>query len=295
MGIYSIYKATNVITGKHYIGFTSRPLEERKRQHINSSKRIKSKFYASANKHGWDNFEWSIIYQSKENVRPLKSHILAEMEPYFIVEYDSYYNGYNSTKGGEGNSVDNMATETRQKISKSRIGRPSNATGHKHTPEQKEKIRTAYYVKMYGDNWMEKLLDLEIKKQKRLEDNIMEEKIKVELLQQKNKNAILSEELKNLKEMVILLKSHQSKHKQYKWIITDPTGTLHYTDSLNEFAREKVSVSNKKPKTFARQLLRIYQENKTSSGWKVEKDYTFHEGKAKEINELLEKAKELMQ
>lgn len=95
MNIYSIYKATNKINGKIYIGYTNN-FPRRQKNHKNYSIKTNSHFYNGIKKHGWDNFEWEIIYQSKD-----QAHTLNEMESYFISIYDSFHNGYNSTTGGE--------------------------------------------------------------------------------------------------------------------------------------------------------------------------------------------------
>ena len=93
----TIYKATNKITGKSYIGFDS-SWPNRKRKHkINVSTGREGKFYDSIRKHGWNNFIWSIIYQSEN-----KEHTLNVMEPYYIKEQDTFNRGYNMTEGGEG-------------------------------------------------------------------------------------------------------------------------------------------------------------------------------------------------
>jgi group I intron endonuclease len=94
--IYTIYKSTNIINGKVYIGFDSN-FPNRKNVHKSASKKQNYKFYRAIRKHGWDNFVWEIIYQSKD-----KEHTLKIMEPYFINEYNSFYAGYNSTFGGDG-------------------------------------------------------------------------------------------------------------------------------------------------------------------------------------------------
>lgn len=104
MNIYTIYKATNNINNKVYIGFTSQwP------QRINShnydrrySTTDNKAFYKAIEKYGWENFSWEVLYQSTD-----KDHTLKEMEPYFINEYKSWVgfsdsNGYNVTKGGDG-------------------------------------------------------------------------------------------------------------------------------------------------------------------------------------------------
>jgi group I intron endonuclease len=94
--IYSIYKATNTINGKVYIGFDSK-WPKRQIVHKSNHKKVNYKFYNAIRKYGWDNFEWTLIYQSKD-----REHTLKIMEPHFIQEYDTFVNGYNSTLGGEG-------------------------------------------------------------------------------------------------------------------------------------------------------------------------------------------------
>jgi len=95
--IYSIYRATNLITEKCYIGFDSN-WPKRKSEHKSAAIRDKgfNKFYNSIKKYGWESFTWEVIYQSCDGL-----HCLNTMESYFISEYNSYHNGYNSTKGGE--------------------------------------------------------------------------------------------------------------------------------------------------------------------------------------------------
>lgn len=101
MNIYTIYKATNKINGKVYIGFDSNwPL--RKQKHKNKFQKLNLVFYDAIKKYGWDNFQWDIIYQSLDG-----EHTLNVMENYFIKEYRSFTgfedsHGYNMTLGGEG-------------------------------------------------------------------------------------------------------------------------------------------------------------------------------------------------
>lgn len=117
MSIYSIYKATNKITRKSYIGFDSN-WPRRKNTHRHKYQKNNSKFYSSIKKHGWDNFEWSILYQSKN-----MKHCLNEMETHFIKEFDSYNNGYNMTLGGEAVMMNRLHTkDSKLKMSKSRLG-----------------------------------------------------------------------------------------------------------------------------------------------------------------------------
>ena len=103
MSIYTIYKSTCTVTGKSYIGFDSR-WPSRKREHMAAYQLEQNKevFYNAIRKYGWENFEWDILYQSKD-----KEHCLNVMENYFIEQYRTYIHfedccGYNMTLGGDG-------------------------------------------------------------------------------------------------------------------------------------------------------------------------------------------------
>jgi hypothetical protein len=102
MNIYSIYRVTNNINRKVYIGFTSTTLSGRRADHKFNALRQKeiNKFYNAIRKYGWDNFSWDIIYQAMEPVSMNDSHTLTVMENHFIDEYDSIKNGYNTLPGG---------------------------------------------------------------------------------------------------------------------------------------------------------------------------------------------------
>ena len=108
-----IYKVTNKITGKCYIGKTSKLLEERKRRHLSDSKRRNSisYFHKSILKYGIENFEWETIVDNINNSIALKNY-----EVYYIKLYNTKSpNGYNLTNGGDGcsgvNVSDNAGTD----------------------------------------------------------------------------------------------------------------------------------------------------------------------------------------
>jgi group I intron endonuclease len=97
MIIYSIYKVVNRVNGKVYIGFTNN-FTVRKQNHINSSKNKRTLLQKAICKYGVENFEWEIIYQSKD-----RDFTLKQMEAHFIEEYNSKMpHGYNICKGGGG-------------------------------------------------------------------------------------------------------------------------------------------------------------------------------------------------
>lgn len=155
--IYTIYKATNNVNGKFYIGFASK-WPQRKNSHKWYSKKRKNIFYNAIRKYGWEAFSWEVIYQSKD-----KDHTLKEMEPYFIKENKSYDRnfGYNMTIGGEGTfgyvhinhpmKGKPQSEESKEKNRQSQIGR-------KHSEETKRKISESNKGKHnYSEEIIEKM------------------------------------------------------------------------------------------------------------------------------------------
>lgn len=120
-----IYKITNKVNNKMYVGQTIRDLKDRYEGHlyrafINNSN---TKLYNAMRKYGKENFEIEII----DNCSDSK---LNERETYWINKLDTYNNGYNMTLGGEDNPMNNeeiierhkikmQSKEVREKISKS--------------------------------------------------------------------------------------------------------------------------------------------------------------------------------
>ena len=123
MNIFSIYKATNKINNKIYIGFDSK-WPRRQINHIRNAFKCNEKDYntllhRSMRKYGIDNFKWEEVCCSKDG-----EYLLNIIEPYFIKYYDSFgKNGYNMTLGGEGKPGHKPSLESRQKMSKSGKGR----------------------------------------------------------------------------------------------------------------------------------------------------------------------------
>lgn len=92
-----IYKIVNDVNDKVYIGKTTRTIEIRWKDHIKDSNlKIVSKFHNAINKYGIEHFHIELVEDNIPN------EILNLRERYWIDQYDSYYNGYNSTLGGEG-------------------------------------------------------------------------------------------------------------------------------------------------------------------------------------------------
>jgi group I intron endonuclease len=94
-----IYKAVSKTTGKVYIGQTAQTLQERINQHNSHAygHQYNYHFHNAIRKYGPEDFTYEIIEDSIKSTK-----VLNEREKYWIAYYDSYYNGYNSTLGGEG-------------------------------------------------------------------------------------------------------------------------------------------------------------------------------------------------
>jgi group I intron endonuclease len=99
----NIYKITNKINAKSYIGKTKLSVEERFKQHKKESNKERCKhrpLYKAINKYGIENFKFELL---EETDSP------EEKEIYYIKKYNTYgKTGYNATKGGDGKSYLNL-------------------------------------------------------------------------------------------------------------------------------------------------------------------------------------------
>ena len=126
---FIIYKHTNTITSKSYIGKTTQGMNLRWNHHVYSSIRndTNSHFHKSIRKYGIDCWKHEILYQCFYN----NDEHLYEVEEQLISEWDTFHNGYNldsggvRTKSGAHNTLYNkkLSKEHKSKISKSLKGK----------------------------------------------------------------------------------------------------------------------------------------------------------------------------
>lgn len=125
-----VYIHTNVISGKSYVGLTTRDMESRLKQHYNDANKGSSlHFHKALRKYDKDTWISKVL---EDNI-PIQR--LALTEKFYIAKYNTYEKGYNLTTGGD--SFDHMgmidklrkanigkkATEkTKVKMSRARIG-----------------------------------------------------------------------------------------------------------------------------------------------------------------------------
>ena len=120
-----VYKYTNKINGKIYIGQTIRE-DIRMEQHRRCDSQ--SHFHNAIKKYGWDNFEYTIIFTVEYDDLNIVHQLLDSVEVKYIDLYDSMnpHKGYNRARGGKGCSGYTLTEEQREKISKRLKGREKN-------------------------------------------------------------------------------------------------------------------------------------------------------------------------
>lgn len=133
--MYFIYKHTNIVNNKVYIGQTcQQPNRRFGRNGINYIK-YNTYFGRAIQKYGWDSFEHQIIQTTDTKE---KADILEKM---WISFYRKRNGVYNLSDGGEGNTGYIMSEEAKLKISKAKKGKTH--IGVPHTEEAKLKMSNA--------------------------------------------------------------------------------------------------------------------------------------------------------
>lgn len=131
MELGMIYKYTSKTTNKSYIGKTTKLNCENRHKRHKYEIDNKTNFGRAKIKYGFDDFELNII---EDNI-PVEK--LSEREIYWIEFYDTFKNGYNSTKGGEGGNTYAKRTpeqmiETKKKISEANRGKNNGMAKNPH-------------------------------------------------------------------------------------------------------------------------------------------------------------------
>lgn len=119
MDIYTIYRITNLVNNKIYIGWTSRDPHIRYKEHQKKHQpknQARSPLSYAIEKYGVDNFLFEVIYQSRDYAHA------RDIETYFVIENNSMLDGwgYNVDKGGTGHK---RSKDTIEKHRKRLLGR----------------------------------------------------------------------------------------------------------------------------------------------------------------------------
>jgi hypothetical protein len=110
MKTYEIYKITNKLNNKVYIGYTSIGMNNRIHKHyINANSGLDSKLYRAIRKYSLNGF----TFENIDNASTISQ--IKQKEIYWIKFYDSYKKGYNMTVGGDGGDIINQLSPEKYK------------------------------------------------------------------------------------------------------------------------------------------------------------------------------------
>lgn len=137
---YCVYKHTNKVNGKVYIGITSQ--NPQKRWDCGRGYMKNKHFWDSIQKYGWGNFAHEILFCD------LSPEEAFRKERELIAEYDSqnYRKGYNCSSGGEGGAT-------------GCFGEKHHMYGKHHTEEARMKMSDALRGKKYSPERHAKFLE----------------------------------------------------------------------------------------------------------------------------------------
>lgn len=164
--MYKLYKITNRVNGKLYIGITKLGLSQRWFKHLTDSLHPKYPLHRAIKKYGAEHFCIELIQEDRSR------KIISDLEEPTILLFDARSNGYNVAKGGYGgdlgaearNTLLNRTLEEKQRLSElqrqRQLGKTKEndaglraqsekikgnkfALGLKHSDETKQKISKA--------------------------------------------------------------------------------------------------------------------------------------------------------
>ena len=126
---------------KYYVGQTVRTMEQRAGKdgigYHWDDPNYNNKFANSIRKWGWNAFEGRVLEEVYEED-------LNELEKFYIEQFDSFKNGYNSTLGGEGTrGLNAFANKTEKEMEKVRKKQSISQRKRWEDPEEREKTSIA--------------------------------------------------------------------------------------------------------------------------------------------------------
>jgi len=147
--MFIIYRHTCLVTGKSYVGWTSLSIRKRWENHIKIARKGATfHFHCALRKHGLMCWKHDVLFVCKTKREALKAEV------YWIAKLDTYNNGYNMTRGGEGNlwetpwnkgkDIRNERPDVCKKLSDSHMGQKPWNVGKPATEEAIESLKRSW-------------------------------------------------------------------------------------------------------------------------------------------------------
>lgn len=163
-----IYRFTNIVNGKMYIGKTF-DIKRRVKDHL--SNRGNTKIFSKAiKKYERDSFDVDILCKIRSNDIEHLNIVLSSLEIFFIRKYKTKELGYNCTEGGEGQRGNLHTESTKQKIS-------NKLKGRKLSKEIREAISLGHKGHIVSDSSKKKLRETWLKRPKQERDIINAQRV----------------------------------------------------------------------------------------------------------------------
>lgn len=204
-----IYKATNTVNGKYYIGKTKNSLVSRIKSHKIASTKKDWLFYRAINKYGFDKFKWEVIIECG-NIDELN-----ELEKKYISENKD---GYNVAKGGDGG--DTISKHPNLKNIKENVSKFHK--GKVLSDEHKQKISDAHKgkTKDWAKETAKKMSEGNVGKESKLKGSNLSDEHKGKISEaNKGKKKIFTEEHKKNLAKANKGRENPNKGKRYEEIM----------------------------------------------------------------------------
>ena len=215
-----IYLITNLKNGKKYVGYTSKSICRRWKEHqwCAATNQRNYYLYNAIKKYGIDNFKIQFLTESVD----LK-YAKDVLEPYYISIHKSNCRdfGYNMTSGGDGWNGMKHSDESKEKMRLSQLGK-------RHTAQSKEKLRKANLGKVMSEESRQKMSVWQ-------KGKTYDELYGYEKSQRMKKNQSISRMGKTQSEETIEKKVDSVSRK---WKIITPDNKIVIVKNLSQFCRD---------------------------------------------------------
>ena len=196
-----IYKITNLINGKVYIG-QSQNIESRFKEHL---------YHHNASNIGRDIYKYKAENFSFEILEECSKEELDEKEDYYIYKYNSIENGYNLIKGGQNNigESNSNAKLSREDVYKIREAYKNHQKQYDIYQKYSNKISLGHFQAIWqGRSWCDVHMDVYTEDNKNFYKSVQVK----DFSYLKDNRKITDEDVYDIRESY---KNHQNKHNVY--------------------------------------------------------------------------------